>query len=261
MARFGNGPYNAPPGTLGSVNERVNAGMTVSGRAFGGDLPSASTEPLRILQRITPGYDSRGMARMGANEEAIIMDRNFGIGTGVMSSILEGHVVPPSEADGWDDAPPTSLSNISDPTNVAVPVVRRCRAPNLYDLPGEGEVLFLHKPFHGSRRISTKRGAGKRFNLVNAPGVAAQRGLQGGPLAGFNARALEGNGGTMSDDYYAADAYAYRGAHDRSLNRILFEKQWQLFQENPKRYSELTPLQIWYCYAPPITRVVCECFV
>jgi hypothetical protein len=138
----------------------------------------------------------------------------------------------------------------------------------LYDLPGEGEILFLHKPFHGSRRISTKRGAGKRFNLVNAPGVAAQRGMPAGgplnpagPLVGFNARSLEGNGGTMSDDYYAADAYAYRGASDRSLNRILFEKQWQLFQDNPQRYSELTPLQIRYFHTPPppITRVMLMC--
>jgi len=245
MARFGQS-YSWP---LPADATPTNSAYAVAGTVWGGGLlQRVSTEPVRVLNRITPGVDEAAMRRLAPITWATVDDRNRDIGSGPMEGLLAGHAVEPSEADGWYAGPPTDMASPADTVNMAVPMARRIAAPNMYEMPGEGEFLFLHKPFHGSQRISTKKGSGGRFGRLITEGIAREddRWKIGGFYNNqFNPRLIGGNG--YSEDYYAVDAYAYRGSSVTNLDKIFVEGCSWVLENDPEFYfNHLTPAMLMY---------------
>jgi hypothetical protein len=196
---------------------------TVGGKIFGADLGAAQGVLKRTHTALNPGLDSSKMRALATGERVKINDRNNQIGTGP-ASFLAGHVVPPSEAGGYRPAAPTSMASHTENTDAPIPIVRFLAAPNMYELPGDRQCVFIKKPTTPSQRLR--------------PGVAGPR--PGAGVANPNANSIQARA------HEWADGNTMQAKHVYALNQFLVEEQYKLLLTNPKRYSSLSASEIWH---------------
>lgn len=237
--------FGFPPGRT----TRPDSTASNVANVYQGGIAAAMAVPAQMSNLFVPGIQRSKMRALVNGQRQDIFDRNTSFSSnGQFSDILSGHQSESTPEGAWSVSPPTDEGDLGNQSNVAVPQPRILSARQAWHLPGQRELVFIHKPKHYSARMSTA--ANIRFRPPGAPGAATPSGMYaGGKSSEWSSAHLNALNRAHRQQYEDADVVdmnPMQGANLRYLNEIFWRAQEWLFLNDVESYIRLDPLKIWH---------------